>query len=132
MVIQQNFLIDIFYKIKDEVVQILSSLDDSLQLDHTKKWVEIAPHVSKHIMKEIARALTGRFQYKDIELKWVLQNLHRHRRESWMVSLDPDKTRLEKKRKGTNSRRKDVSTEDIYNMKLKSLILFLSILITNI
>ncbi|GBC49379.2 uncharacterized protein OCT59_015669 [Rhizophagus irregularis] len=91
----------------DEVVQILSGLDDSLQLDHTKKWVEIAPHVSKHIMKEIARVLTGRFQYKDIELKWVLQNLHRHRRESWMVSLDPDKTRFEKKRKGTNSRRKD-------------------------
>lgn len=113
-------------------MQILSGLDDSLQLDHTKKWVEIAPHVSKHIMKEIARVLTGRFQYKDIELKWVLQNLHRHRRESWMVSLDPDKTRFEKKRKGTNSRRKDVSTEDIRNMKLKSLILFLSILITNI
>ncbi|UZN99467.1 uncharacterized protein OCT59_000737 [Rhizophagus irregularis] len=92
---------------RDEVVQMLSGLDDSLQLDHTKKWVEIAPHVSKHIMKEIARVLTGRFQYKDIELKWVLQNLHRHRRESWMVSLDPDKTRFEKKRKGTNSRRKD-------------------------
>lgn len=111
-------------------MQILSGLDDSLQLDHTKKWIEIAPHVSKHIMKEIARALAGRFQYKNIELKWVLQNLHRHRRESWMVSLDPDKTRLEKKRKGTNSRRKDVSTEDIHN--IKSLILFLSILITNI
>lgn len=92
-------------------MQILNGLDDSLQLDHTKKWVDIARHVSKHTMKEIAKVLNGRFRYKDIELKWVLQNLHRHRRESWIVSLNPDKAKSEKKRKGTNSRRKDVSAE---------------------
>ncbi|PKY61923.1 hypothetical protein RhiirA4_487577, partial [Rhizophagus irregularis] len=60
----------------DEVVQILSGLDDTLQLDHTKKWTDIARHVAKNTMKEIDKAMKGRFQYKDTELKWVLQQLH--------------------------------------------------------
>ncbi|CAG8737076.1 665_t:CDS:2 [Funneliformis mosseae] len=39
-------------------------------------------------MKKIDKALTGRFQYKDVELKWVLQSLHCHYREFWKISLD--------------------------------------------
>ncbi|PKY60159.1 hypothetical protein RhiirA4_483549, partial [Rhizophagus irregularis] len=93
----------------DEVVQILNGLDDTLQLDHTKRWTKIAQHVTKKMMKEIDKAMKGRFQYKDTELKWVLQQLHRHRRENWKVNLDPEKVKSEKKRKGTNSRRGDVS-----------------------
>ena len=54
-------------------------------------------------MKEIDKALTGRFRYKDVELKWVLQSLHRHRRESWKTSLDPYKVKSERKMKGMNS-----------------------------
>ncbi|CAG8699750.1 8236_t:CDS:2 [Funneliformis caledonium] len=40
-----------------------------------------------------------------MELKWVLQQLHRHRHENWKVSLDPEKAKSEKKRKGTNEER---------------------------
>ncbi|CAB4431075.1 unnamed protein product [Rhizophagus irregularis] len=58
-------------------------------------------------MKEIDKAMKGRFQYKDTELKWVLQQLHRHRRENWRINLDPEKAKSEKKRKGINSRRGD-------------------------
>ena len=61
-------------------------------------------------MKEIDKAMKGRFQYKDTELKWVLQQLHRHRRKNWRINLDPEKAKSEKKRKGINSRRGDVST----------------------
>ena len=60
-------------------------------------------------MKEIDKAMKGRFNYKDTELKWVLQQLHRHRRENWKNNQDPDKRKSEKKRKGINSRRGDVS-----------------------
>jgi hypothetical protein len=60
-------------------------------------------------MKEIDKAMKGRFTYKDTELKWVLQQLHRHRRENWQNSQDPEKRKSEKKRKGINSRRGDVS-----------------------
>ncbi|CAI2192843.1 20088_t:CDS:2, partial [Funneliformis geosporum] len=45
--------------------------------------------------------------FKEMELKWILQNLHRHCKENWIVSLDPNKDKAEKKRKGINSRRKD-------------------------
>ena len=60
-------------------------------------------------MKAIDKAMEGRFQYKDVELKWVLQQLHRHRRESWKTNQNPDKVKSEKRRKGINSRRGDVS-----------------------
>ncbi|GET58355.1 uncharacterized protein OCT59_023726 [Rhizophagus irregularis] len=78
----------------DEVVQILSGLDNTLQLDHTKKWIDIARHVAKNIMKEIDKAMKGRFQYKDTELKWVLQQLHRHHHENWRINLDPEKAKF--------------------------------------
>ncbi|GET58354.1 hypothetical protein GLOIN_2v1879967 [Rhizophagus irregularis DAOM 181602=DAOM 197198] len=81
-------------KFKDEVVQILSGLDNTLQLDHTKKWIDIARHVAKNIMKEIDKAMKGRFQYKDTELKWVLQQLHRHHHENWRINLDPEKAKF--------------------------------------
>ncbi|CAG8585984.1 6510_t:CDS:2, partial [Funneliformis mosseae] len=59
----------IFPEPKDEVVQILNGLDNSLQLDHTKKWIEIAGNISKHIIKVINKVMEGRFWYKDVELK---------------------------------------------------------------
>ena len=99
------------------MVQVLNGIDNSLQMDHTKKWSEISRNVLKHTMKEIGKALTGRFRYKEVELKWVLQNLHRHRRENWKISLDPNKVKSEKRRKGMNSRRMDVSTGKSNNMK---------------
>ena len=60
-------------------------------------------------MKAIDKAMQGRFRYNDTELKWVLQQLHRHRRDTWKVNLDPAKVKAEKKRKGINSRRAIVS-----------------------
>ena len=60
-------------------------------------------------MKEIDKAMKGRFTYKDTELKWVLQQLYRHRRENWQNSQDLEKRKSEKKRKGINSRRGNVS-----------------------
>ncbi|CAB4496404.1 unnamed protein product [Rhizophagus irregularis] len=59
------------------------------------------------MMKEIDKAMKGRFQYKDTELKWILQQLHHHHRENWKVNFDPEKVKSEKKRKGTNSHRGD-------------------------
>ncbi len=67
-------------------------------------------------MKEIDKALTRRFRYKDIELKWVLQSLHCHHRESWKTSLDPYKIKLERKRKGTNSQKIDISIKRSCNI----------------
>ncbi|CAG8724433.1 2057_t:CDS:2, partial [Funneliformis caledonium] len=78
-------------------------LNNSLHLDPTKKWSEISQHVSKNIMKEIGKVLLGRFRYKETELKWILQQLHRHRRAQWKLSLDLSKVKSDKKRKGTNS-----------------------------
>lgn len=103
-------------------MQVLSGLDDTLQLDHTKKWGDIAGHIAKHTMKEIDKVMKGRFQYKDVELKWVLQQLHRHRREHWKVSLNPIKAKSEKKRKGGNSRRGDVSNSIIQSIDRKFII----------
>jgi hypothetical protein len=51
------------------------------------------------MMKEIDKAIKGRFQYKDTELKWVLQQLHHHCRENWKVNLDLKKVKSEKKGK---------------------------------
>ena len=90
-------------------MKILSGLDDSLSLDHTKKWNKISNHVSKDIMPAINQALTGRMLYKQTELKFVLQQLHRHRRENWTITQDDAKLKMNRKRKGTNSRRADVS-----------------------
>ncbi|PKY62696.1 hypothetical protein RhiirA4_551282 [Rhizophagus irregularis] len=45
--------------------------------------------------------------YTDIELKKVLQNLHRHRRDAYNVSKDPLKSKVNKRRTGINTRRKD-------------------------
>ena len=68
-------------------------------------------------MKEIDRAMKGRFDYKDTELKWVLQQLHRHCRENWQNNQDPTKRKTEKRRKGANSRRGDVSNTGIVIQK---------------
>jgi hypothetical protein len=61
-------------------------------------------------MPAIKRALGDKFQYTETELKKVLQNLHRHRRDAYTVSLNPLKSKANKQRTGINSRRKDVST----------------------
>jgi hypothetical protein len=55
------------------------------------------------------KALGDQFQYTDTELKKVLQNLHRHRRDAYTVSLNSLKSKANKQRIGINSRRKDVS-----------------------
>lgn len=94
-------------------MQILAGLDTSLSLDHTLPWTDIADHVAKDIMPAIDRAINGRITYNQIELKYILQQLHRHRRESWQISQDASKAKADRKRKGTNSRRSDVS---IYNI----------------
>ena len=59
-------------------------------------------------MKEIRKALNGRFEYKETELKQVLQQLYRHRRENLKNNQDSIKSKSEKKRKGTNFQRGDV------------------------
>jgi hypothetical protein len=60
-------------------------------------------------MPAIDKALKDRIVYNQTELKYVLQQLHRHRRESWQISQNVEKVKEDKKRKGTNSRRSDVS-----------------------
>ncbi|CAB4397810.1 unnamed protein product [Rhizophagus irregularis] len=92
---------------RDEVFQILKGLDDALFIDHTKRWTKIDRTVSQDILPAIKKALGERFQYTDIELKKVLQNLHRHRRDAYTTSLDPLKSKMNKQRTGINSRRKD-------------------------
>ncbi len=73
------------------------------------RWTDIEKDVLRNIVPAIKRALGDRFQYTDTELKKVLQNLHRHQRDSYAVSLNPLKSKANKWRTGTNSRRKDVS-----------------------
>src|SRR5213082_1235162 len=91
------------------VVQVLTRLDNSLSLDHTQKWVDIHQHVSQNTMPAIDRVIGNRIVYNQTELKYVLQQLHRHRRETWKISQDSVKAKNDKKRKGTNSRCSDVS-----------------------
>jgi hypothetical protein len=91
------------------VVQVLSGLDSSLALDHTVQWNDISKHVSQDIMPAIDRAMRDRVSYTQTELKYVLQQLHRHRRDNWKISLDSAKSKADKKRKGTNSRHSEVS-----------------------
>ena len=81
-------LLIILLILQDEVIQILNGLDDSLQLDPTKTWSDIPRHVQKNTMSVIGKALEGRFRYKLTELKYVLQSLHRHRREKWQIEQD--------------------------------------------
>ena len=54
-------------------------------------------------MPEIDKALRNRMVYNQTELKYVLQELHRHKRDNWKISQDSEKLKLNKKRKGTNS-----------------------------
>ncbi|CAB4429902.1 unnamed protein product [Rhizophagus irregularis] len=103
----QDMTIEQFKSFRDEIVQILAGLDDSLSLDHTKPWNEIYKHVSKNIMPAVDKALNGRIWYNPTELKYVLQQLHRHRRENWQISQDDEELKVDKKRKGTNARRSD-------------------------
>ena len=60
-------------------------------------------------MPAIDRVIGNRIVYNQTELKYVLQQLHRHRRETWKISQDIVKAKNDKKRKGTNSRRSDVN-----------------------
>ncbi|PKY24728.1 hypothetical protein RhiirB3_439410 [Rhizophagus irregularis] len=92
---------------RDEVVQILKGLDNSLFINHTRRWLDIEKNVSQNTLPAIKKALGDQFQYTDTELKKVLQNLHRHRRDAYTVSLDPLKSKANKQRTGINSRRKD-------------------------
>src|SRR5436189_2132067 len=80
----------------------------SLSLDHTQKWVDIHQHVSQNTMPAIDRVIGNRIVYNQTELKYVLQQLHRHWRETWKISQDSGKAKKNKKRKCTNSRRSDV------------------------
>ncbi|CAB5197266.1 unnamed protein product [Rhizophagus irregularis] len=93
---------------RNEVFQILSNLDSSLFLDYTKSWNEIQNHVIKETMPTIDKSLSSKVQYNSTELKNVLQQLHRHRRENWKISQNSEKAKEDKKRKGTNSRRSEV------------------------
>ncbi|CAG8632023.1 9526_t:CDS:2, partial [Funneliformis caledonium] len=66
---------------RDEVIQILSDLDGSLSLDHKNTWNDISDHVSKNIMPAIDKTLNKRMVYNQTELKFILQQLHRHRED---------------------------------------------------
>ena len=59
-------------------------------------------------MPVIDKALRNRMVYNQTELKYVLQELHRHKRDNWKISQDSEKSKLNKKRKGTNSHRSKV------------------------
>ncbi|CAB4417851.1 unnamed protein product [Rhizophagus irregularis] len=96
---------------RDEVVQVLKGLDNSLSIDLfdcKKKWTDIEKCVLQEIIPAIKKALdNNRFQYTDTELKKVLQNLHRHQRDSYTISTNTLKFKANKQRIRTNSRRKD-------------------------
>ncbi|CAB5303766.1 unnamed protein product [Rhizophagus irregularis] len=106
--VEQAVRLDNHMAVADEIIQILAGLDSSLLLDHTQPWNEIQSHISKDIIPAIDKALKDRIVYNQTELKYVLQQLHRHRRESWQISQNVEKVKEDKKRKGTNSRRSDV------------------------
>lgn len=84
-----------------------------MTIDHKSRWTDIEKHVTQDIIPVIKRALGDRFQYTDIELKKILQNLHRHRRDTYTVSQNPSKSKANKQRTGINTRRKDVSVSFI-------------------
>jgi|SRR5689334_19174423 len=76
-------------------------------------------------MPAIDRVIGNRIVYNQTELKYVLQQLHRHRRETWKISQDSVKAKNDKKRKGTNSRRSDVSNfVKIYHITIMLIKLF--------
>lgn len=60
-------------------------------------------------MPAINKAIGSRIVYNQTELRYVLQQLHRHRRDSWKIMQNADKAKADRKRKGINSRRSDVS-----------------------
>jgi hypothetical protein len=91
------------------VVKALISLDKSLQLDYTKAWDEISHHVAKQIIPIINTMISEKIKYNTAELQYILRQLHRHQRDNWKLQQDPEKLKLDKKRKGTNARRSDVS-----------------------
>lgn len=86
----------------------MAGLDDSLKLDPAQSWNDIANHVAQDIMPAIERAMSARIVHTKTELRYVLQQLHRHRRESYTISLDPNKVKSDKRRKGINTRRAEV------------------------
>ncbi|GBC30751.2 hypothetical protein GLOIN_2v1792113 [Rhizophagus irregularis DAOM 181602=DAOM 197198] len=92
---------------RDDVVNILKSLDASLQLDYKNRWTDIEIYVVQNVIPAIKRALGERFHYTDTELKKVLQNYHRHQRDTYILSLNPQKQKANRQRTGINSRRKD-------------------------
>ena len=62
-----------------------SSINSSGQFtftDHIQKWVDIHQHVSQNTMPVINRVIDNRIVYNQTELKYVLQQLHRHWRET--------------------------------------------------
>lgn len=63
----------------------------------------------KELILAINKLVRSKFHYNTTELKYVLQQLHHHRRENWKISQNSEKAKEDKKRKGTNSRRSEVS-----------------------
>ena len=95
-------------KNQDEVIQTLNGLGETLALDHTQPWNDIYQHVCKDIMPAIDKALNFRFRYNTTELRYVLQQFHRHKRENWKISQDTERARMDKKRKKTNVKRSNI------------------------
>ncbi|CAG8710709.1 15055_t:CDS:2 [Rhizophagus irregularis] len=92
---------------RDDVVNILKSLDASLQLDYKNRWTDIEIYVVQNVIPAIKKVLGERFHYTDTGLKKVLQNYHRHQRDTYILSLNPQKQKANRQRTGINSRRKD-------------------------
>src|SRR5256885_16466537 len=77
-------------------------------------------------MPAIDRVIGNRIVYNQTELKYVLQQLHRHRRENLKISQDSVKAKNDKKKKSTKSRRSDVSNliVKIYHITIMLIKLF--------
>ncbi|GBC33364.2 hypothetical protein GLOIN_2v1792113 [Rhizophagus irregularis DAOM 181602=DAOM 197198] len=85
----------------------LKFLDASLQLDYKNRYTDIKIYVIQNVILAIKRAFGKRFHYTDTELKKVLQNYHRHQRDTYILLLNPQKQKANRQRTGINSRRKD-------------------------
>jgi ATP-dependent protease HslVU (ClpYQ) ATPase subunit len=77
-------------------------------MDYQKTWKDIETKVSHETMPAIENVLKNRMEYTLTELKHVLQQYHRHKRENIRIKENPERFIVEKRRKAINIRRADV------------------------
>ncbi|UZO16142.1 uncharacterized protein OCT59_007532 [Rhizophagus irregularis] len=76
-------------------------------INYKNRYTDIKIYVIQNVILAIKRAFGKRFHYTDTELKKVLQNYHRHQRDTYILLLNPQKQKANRQRTGINSRRKD-------------------------